>query len=384
MRIAICCKRFGPRGGAERFLGDFVRRLVGDGHRAKVLAGQITGPTDGVETAQLTVPRVPKAFRDLALAVASEKALRREEADVTFSDQKCWGADAVRPGGGVQREYVKQRIKTYHPLPYRLLKRAQFALSLRERLRIYIDDRLYRSSRPRCIIVNSRMVARHLQHHYPHLAGRIRVVHNGIDPSRYHPGLRDKHRAPVRQQLDIPDDALVGVFVATNWRRKGLWPLLEATALVKKRPTPRPFYLVILGSGSRARARIRARRLGVTSRLRIVGRQPAGVYYGASDIVVLPTYFDTFGFVVLEGMACGLPAITTVHAGAHEILTDQAGYALEDPEDVTRMADRIESFMDRDRLRGASRAALEAARPYTCERQYRAIMDAIAPIAAGA
>lgn len=74
-------------------------------------------------------------------------------------------------------------------------------------------------------------------------------------------------------------------------------------------------------------------------------------------------------------MACGLPVITTVHAGSHEVLPDQGGCVLADPEDTEQMADYIESFMDTARLQNASRAALVAARPYTCEREHRRILN---------
>lgn len=321
------------------------------------------------------MPRLPKALRDLALAVVSERALQRDDADVTFSDLKCWGAQVVCTTGGVQRAYVKQRIKTYRPLPYRLLKRAQFALSVRERLRIYIDDRLFRPPGPRCIIANSHMVERYLLHYYPHIGGRIHVVHHGIDHSRYHPGLREEYRTPVRRKFDIPEDALVGVFVATNWRRKGLWPLLDAMAILTHRHTARPFYLIVVGRGPRMRAQLQARGLRIRPYLRLVGHQPSEVFYGTSDLVLLPTYFDSYGLGVVEGMACGLPVITTVHAGSHEVLPDQGGCVLADPEDTEQMADYIESFMDTERLQNASRAALVAARPYTCEREHRRILN---------
>ena len=45
-------------------------------------------------------------------------------------------------------------------------------------------------------------------------------------------------------------------------------------------------------------------------------------YYGAADVLVLPTPYDAFGMVITEAMACGLPVITTPLAGAAELLTD--------------------------------------------------------------
>ncbi len=113
MKITICCKRFGPSGGAEAFLGNFARCLLADGHSVRVLAAGFTGSVEGVETQKLRLPPLPKALQDLALARASRRALATEQADVTFSDQRCWGADVVRPGGGVERDYFPEWIKSY-------------------------------------------------------------------------------------------------------------------------------------------------------------------------------------------------------------------------------------------------------------------------------
>ena len=112
MRITICCKRFGPRGGAEAFLANFARRLIERGHSVRVLAHRADGGPEGVELVRLRLPPVPRALREWALARASAKALAGDDADVTFSDQRCWGAQVVRPGGGVQRVYVRQRASS--------------------------------------------------------------------------------------------------------------------------------------------------------------------------------------------------------------------------------------------------------------------------------
>ena len=105
-------------------------------------------------------------------------------------------------------------------------------------------------------------------------------------------------------------------------------------------------------------------------------------YYGAADIVVLPSYFDTFGLVILEGLACGLPVITSTQAGGHEIITPgREGVAVADPSDSAMLAHHVGRFEDRQVLAEASKAARALALDHTLERQYREIMEAIAPIA---
>jgi len=55
-------------------------------------------------------------------------------------------------------------------------------------------------------------------------------------------------------------------------------------------------------------------------------------FYAAADAYVAPSLEDAFGLPILEAMACGLPVIASVQAGASENVLDGAtGYLLRDP-----------------------------------------------------
>ncbi len=378
MRITICCKRFGRRAGAEAFLTGFAQHLLKGGHHVKVIARDADHGAEGIEIVRLPVLAVPRAFRDLALARAAGRALANEEADVTFSDQKCWGAQGVRPGGGVQREHAKQRQKSYRTPVRRALNRALRAVSVRERLGYYIEDKLYEEPGPRCVIANSDMVRRELVRHFPHLAERIRVVYNGADPTRFTPELKAKHRGPVRDALGIPREALVGIFVGHDWRRKGLYTFIEALGILARKSTPRPVYGVVVGRGGQRRAEVLARRRGAAEVVRFAGPAEPDRYYGASDVLVLPSYYDACANVTLEGLACGLPAITSVYNGAHELLTPGTnGFYVSDASDADQLAEFIEYFLDEERLAAASESARGLALERTQDRMYREIVEAI-------
>ncbi len=222
------------------------------------------------------------------------------------------------------------------------------------------------------------MVRDQIVRHYPHLADRIRVVHNAVDAERFHPGLKAEHCERVRAELGLPADALVGVFVGTGWQRKGLYTFIEALG------TARSTYGIVVGKGPRRAAEAFARRCGSAERVRFVGEARPEPYYGAADFVALPSYFDTFGLVILEGLACGLPVLTTAHAGGHEVITPgRDGFVIEDSSDSAAMAEQIARLEDRQFLKAASEAARTTALQHTLERQYREIMEAIEPIAEG-
>jgi len=65
-----------------------------------------------------------------------------------------------------------------------------------------------------------------------------------------------------------------------------------------------------------------AAQLGIAGKTRFLGgRRDAEVCYAAADLYVLPSLYDPFANSTLEALAAGLPVITTMTNGGHEILT---------------------------------------------------------------
>ena len=392
MNVTIACKYFSPRGGAQTFLLNFARYLVAHGHGVKVVTMQVQGSMEGVRTQVVSLPPAPKTFRDVLFARAARRALRADDCDLSFGEQKTWGADVVRPGGGVHVEYIRQIVRSYPTPATRALAAVTKRLSVKERMNHLIERRLYGSAELRCVIANSPLLRRHLLKHYPALEGRVDVVYNGTDCERFSPALRCE-RARVRGELGVPQDALVGAFVSYDFRRKGLPTLLRALSVLKRkgargamgprgpRGPAREVYALVVGKRKGWAERL-ARRLGVADRALFVGAADPAPYYGASDLLLLPSYFDPCANVTLEGLACGLPVVTSCDNGAHELLTPGAnGYYIKDAWDAAQMAGFIEHFMDAAKLRSASQSARELALSHTQDQQFHRIMDILTPIA---
>src|SRR5205814_4728258 len=115
-------------------------------------------------------------------------------------------------------------------------------------------------------------------------------------------------RAEIRARHGIPLDAPLVLFVGSGFARKGVPALLEAMSALD-----RSSYLLIVGRDKRqARYEHRARALGIAPRVRFVGAQPdVTPYYGAADVLALPTLYDPFPNVAIEALACGLPVVTS-------------------------------------------------------------------------
>jgi glycosyltransferase involved in cell wall biosynthesis len=160
-------------------------------------------------------------------------------------------------------------------------------------------------------------------------------------------------RIPSRGRLRL-------LFVGNLIPRKGLDTLLDALAR-----TNANWALTIAGSPAPdpAYARHIARRAQAFSQpIKITGAlsdTEITQLYLEHDVLVVPSAYEGFGIVYLEGMGAGLPAIGTIAGGATEIITHgQDGYLIA-PGDDTALAYTLNTLIqDRDLLRQMSLAAL--------------------------
>jgi glycosyltransferase involved in cell wall biosynthesis len=164
------------------------------------------------------------------------------------------------------------------------------------------------------------------------------VLGNGLDDEEYDDLSSIEHHPPATPTL---------LFLGRLSWEKGLERLLGALARV---PEVR---LVIAGNdeGSHERElRELAERLGLSSRLDFVGAADQAAkrrLFASSHALILPSYFESFGNVVLEALAAGLPALVTPGVGAADIVRDrEVGVVLPEAEDP--MAEAIARFFRPD------------------------------------
>ncbi len=153
---------------------------------------------------------------------------------------------------------------------------------------------------------------------------------------------------------------------------KGLGFLIRALAKLKKACHP-SFRLLVLGRDHQDSYLRLARGKGVSEEVIFVGStDEPEKYYGASDLLVHPTFYDACSLTVLEALASGLPVITTYSNGASGIITQgQEGFVIADPRDDQVLAEKILFFLDREKIQKASTTARRLAESYSVERNWR-------------
>ena len=133
----------------------------------------------------------------------------------------------------------------------------------------------------------------------------------------------ESRRDEIRETIPGPDGPLY-LFVGRLVRHKGVSALLESYKEVKaSMPTAR---LVIVGDGpERGALEAQAAALQIKDVTFVGSARPDDVisYYVAADCFVLPSEYEPYGVVVLEALACGLPAVVTDRVGSATDLIDE-------------------------------------------------------------
>lgn len=361
--VALVVEHFAPsRGGGERYVADLARGLLDRGHRVTVYAAEHE-PVDPRLTLR-TVPaaRHPKWWRKWRFAAGSRVALAGGH-DVVHAVGKALGFTLLNPHGGVEAFWLRQHLRAHaHPLARAWAAVRRYG-SPRHWVLMAIERRQYASPHLRRIVAISDMVAGHIRARYPALpADRVVVLYNGVDLERFHPRVRDAHRAATRARWGVRDDELACLFVGHNYRLKGVANLVRAVAAARARGLP--VRAVVVGREPAGRYAALAARLGIADAVAFPGPEPAiERAYAGADLFVYPTWFDACALVTFEAMACGLPVVTTRWNGAAGILRDGLdGVVLDDPRDVAAISAAVAKLAApeaRQQLGAAARSSIE-------------------------
>jgi len=97
-----------------------------------------------------------------------------------------------------------------------------------------------------------------------------------------------------------------------------------------------------------ARLRSRVATLGLDGRVRFLGAQPQRrlrYFYVAAEATVMPSYYESFGMVALEAMACGSPVVASRVGGLTTTVKDGVTGYLVPEGDAAALADRLERLL---------------------------------------
>ena len=181
---------------------------------------------------------------------------------------------------------------------------------------------------------------------YGAAAEKIGVVPCGVNLDIFYP----KTKAAARNKLGLDPADTILLYVGRFDPLKGLNSLLKAMTFLKNHHRIR--LAIVGGDGDKtpeyqilARS---VRKLGIEEKVMFAGRvdqHNLPPYYNAADVLVMPSYYESFGMVGLEALACGRPVVSTPVGAVDSLIRKaQAGCIVPDPSPQS-LAEGIQSII---------------------------------------
>lgn len=193
---------------------------------------------------------------------------------------------------------------------------------------------------------------------------RIHAIAVGVETSQFKPA-SDKRPLESGREGDFRF-----VYVGNAGRLKGLNVLCDAVRRLRQNGQRLALTLIGVSDAAAIDSIDGINRIGWISHDHLARELPQ------HDVLVLPSYFDSFGMVVAEAMACGLPVIVTENVGAKEMVTQQVNGQIVAAGDAEALASAMRWFLDnRGKLPEMSRAARLAAERYDWSHYRRRVVE---------
>lgn len=398
MRIALIIEHFDPtRGGAEHFTVWLAGALAKRGHEVHIVCHDVAArvnryrqatqrashdadrshqahppeeiPLDGVHIHRLRGMRLNSGFGFRLFGRRAAAWVKKHHPDVSHSMTVAFPGDLYHPHAGIYAQIQQQAIASRATSAQARWKKLMLHFSGKQRALLTLEKEALgirgRGGAKR-IVSLCQMMTDELHRHYQ------------LDPKKV--VLLPNPRLSAEITFDGPDEEdrrnwfhghyrlgahdRVAVFVGHDFRRKGLRYAIEAIART------RDWKLLVVGLGKAKEYVELANNLGIGD-VAPKGGQPRVLFvgptremdrvYAAADALILPTFYDSFGLVVIEAFSHGLPVISTESLGASYLVrAHNAGTIVATPREIDAMASALESLPPRGSP--AQRALAERAR----------------------
>jgi len=196
------------------------------------------------------------------------------------------------------------------------------------------------------------------------------VIPNGIDLKEFNPQVKK-----IKKFLDGKINIL---FLGRIEERKGLAYLLRACKILEKKV--KNFRLIVVGEGP---LKADLKNWAIKNNLQNVAFEEktvvrdASSYFNTCDIYCTPAIFgESFGIVILEGMACGKPVVAFDNEGYKELLTGKRGGILVKNRSYKELANVLEKLIKSKKLRKKiGERALKEVKEYSWEKVADRVLD---------
>ncbi|MCC7561921.1 MAG: glycosyltransferase family 4 protein [Methanobrevibacter arboriphilus] len=192
-----------------------------------------------------------------------------------------------------------------------------------------------------------------LKTNIPNIEKNVRLNWNTVDINEFKIANNDSdHHSKnnsnynFKNELNIPKDKPIILFVGNIIKRKNVATIIDAKKQLKS-----GCVLVVVGDGPLLNSlKEKVKVENVEDVIFTGARNDIANVIQSSDLLILPSYSESFGLVLIEALACGKPVIGSNVGGIKEIITDDVGLLVE-PTDSKGLANSIDLILSDKKLR---------------------------------
>ena len=335
MKIAMV-GQFPPHvGGVGVHIHTLSKKLVEEGHEVYV----ITYPhkeikdIDGIHvigTKGLNIPGVRGLMFKMNAKKALEELLEKEDIDIIHGHYLFpAGAAAVEVG---KEHGIKTYVTAHGSDMFELYKKQPFMRSPVKKVLRDADGVFAVSNALKHEIIATGVTG---------IANKTKLSWNSVDINKFSSKANDS----FKKENKLEDKPIV-LFVGNLIKRKNVESLLEAKKLSQS-----DYYLVIVGDGPLfKKLSKKVEEENIHDVIFTGSRNDVENIIPSCDVLVLPSYSESFGLVLIEALACGKPVIGSDVGGITEIINNDVGL-LVNPNKVSSIAKAIDTIIGDDDFR---------------------------------
>ena len=329
LRVAVLIRHYSRSGGgAERYCVELTERLA-DLHEVHVFAQAINETSPNITFH--TVPRLLKRPRYINQLLFSwfTRSLTKDQFDIIHSHDMVTHANVY-----TLHVLCVKTLWTKTSGWKKWLLWLNTAISPRKLAYLWLEKIQLSPRKGKRLIAVSELMVRNIVLNYPKTDGQITIAYPGITINT---NTRHQKEPSWRTQYSIPDNAFVLLFIANDFKKKGLQSLLAALGKINNHE----IHLIVAGNGRQDQLQVPNTIKPTIHFLGVV--HTTDILYLHADVLIHPTLIDTYGMVVLEAMAHRLPVIVSnqKYCGLSEHLSSKQAILLDNPQDTEEIAEQV-------------------------------------------
>jgi len=356
VKIAFICRGYNKQGGISRYVAELAETFSQE-HEVHVF----TNSWEDVTSERIIFHKVPMIKGNFFLkrkktglatilqvysfALMSKFKINTSNFDIVHSEGDCFVPFDVYTAGSCHKSAVKKARKREKGIINFLKNTRLNPLNL---IVLDIEKFTFNPKNYKKLIAVSEITKHEIIKEYGVKNDDIIVIPNGINLQEFKMGNNKLLRKEIRNKYGISQEDIIILFVAHEFKRKGLKYLIESLLLINNDLTK----ILVVGRGNEKPFMAFAKKLGVEKRVIFAGHSPkVAEYFACADIFCFPTLDEPFGLVIIEALASGLPTITSKIAGAAELMQDgKDGLLLDDPTSPQEIATKINILINDKQL----------------------------------